>query len=54
MISGGSIGGRGDGGDCPPPLSSRKRARKIFLNVGENKSSEKTLIPFVSAARYVE
>jgi len=46
----GSTGG-GNEGDRPP-----KRARKIFVNVSENKSSDRKLfpIPFVSSAFYVE
>jgi len=41
----------GNGGNRP-----RKKARKIFLNVSENKSSDRKfyLIPFVSSAFYVE
>jgi len=44
---------RGDGAIAPPPT---KKARKIFLNVSENKSSDTklSLIPFVSSAFYVE
>ena len=49
--SGAAIKG-GNGGDRPPP----KRARKIFSNIRENKSSDSriSLIPFVSSAVYVE
>ena len=40
------------GGDRPPP----KRARKIFFNTSENKSSDRklSLIPSVPSAYYVE
>jgi len=42
--------GGGDGGN-PPNL----RVRKIFLNVSENKSSDRKLsLTFVSSAFYVE
>jgi len=36
-------------------VATRKRARKIFLNVSENKSSDRkiSLVPFVSSAYYV-
>jgi len=41
----------GDGDDRP-----RNRGRNIFLNVSENKSTDRklSLIPFVSSAYYVE
>jgi len=50
VSSSGSTGGGGNEGDRP------KRARKIFVNVSENKSSDRKLfpIPFVSSAFYVE
>ena len=37
-------------------VATRKRARKIFLNVSENKSSDRkiSLVPFVSSAYYAE
>ena len=44
----------GMGTIAPPPHG--KRDRKIFFNVSENKSSNRklSLIPFVTAACYVE
>jgi len=45
---------RGGMGTIAPPHG--KRDRKIFFNVSENKSSKRklSLIPFVTAACYVE
>ena len=52
VSSSGSTGGGAMKAIAPPP----KRARKIFVNVSENKSSDRKLfpIPFVSSAFYVE
>jgi len=47
---------RADSGGSMAAIDPPKRTRKIFLNISENKSSDRklSLIPFVSSAFYVE